>query len=363
MLAGQVGGRLPGPPLPPTPAAPAAGSRHRPPRRTGHSGSASTWFTVSSNCCTSASLGTRSATSSGRALVDGQPGVDQPSACGSATARTASAISRGTVSAADSEPSRVTGQHQVRPARGHEQMPGASRCAHTPWRSPPPRRAGSAPRRCPAPRARRRRPPRSPWRRSGPRRRARRRRVQRHDQPRVVDQLPVPEHDPAGPAAPRGQAGDVVHGTPGASTAASPARRAPTAGRRPRAAHHGRGQRRDSRPATSGTRSGSFRTRCGAVVPMRTARSRAPSAPGRSPCTRYRRPPCTSFDDQRLVPAARSVRSSRTTESPRLAASRATPAPVTPHPRPATSTADPASSASVRSRRAGDSEDGHRRSP
>ena len=105
-----------------------------------------------------------------------------------------------------------------------------------------------------------------------------------------------------------------------------------------------------SRPAASGTRKGSFRTRCGAVVPMRTARSRALSrASPISPCARYRRPPCTSFDDHRLVPAARSARSSSTTDRPRLAASSATPAPVTPPPTTTTSTSAPARPA--RSRR------------
>src|SRR3954462_2956524 len=45
-----------------------------------------------------------------------------------------------------------------------------------------------------------------------------------------------------------------------------------------------------------------------------------------------------SFELQRLVPCARSTRSSSATESPREAASRATPAPVTPPPATTTST-------------------------
>src|SRR5690554_7235693 len=49
-------------------------------------------------------------------------------------------------------------------------------------------------------------------------------------------------------------------------------------------------------------------------------------------------PPCTSLELQPLVPLARSCDSSRATLSPRLAASRATPAPVIPPPTTSTST-------------------------
>src|SRR5215831_16472646 len=52
-----------------------------------------------------------------------------------------------------------------------------------------------------------------------------------------------------------------------------------------------------------------------------------------------------SLELHREVPNARSAMSTATTESPRLAASRATPAPVTPSPTTSRSTADPSATA------------------
>ena len=116
------------------------------------------------------------------------------------------------------------------------------------------------------------------------------------------------------------------------------------------------GARRDGagRPASAGSASAAARTRCGAVRVSRTSRSRADSQampdgrPGRGSAGRR----ATSFELQRLVPWARSPRSTSATLRPREAASSATPAPVMPPPTTRTSTTRPsASSPSSRRRR------------
>ena len=72
-----------------------------------------------------------------------------------------------------------------------------------------------------------------------------------------------------------------------------------------------------------------------------------------SPCTRYLRPPCTIFEDLLDVPEAKSRASTRHTDNPRSAASRAIPAPVIPPPITRTSKVSPSNAAKValRSRR------------
>ena len=88
-----------------------------------------------------------------------------------------------------------------------------------------------------------------------------------------------------------------------------------------------------------GITNGIGRIRCGAIVVASRLRSTADShATATCPLVMYRTPPCASLLDQRLVPAARSCRSTSATDSPRLAASSATPAPVTPPPTTRTST-------------------------
>ena len=65
----------------------------------------------------------------------------------------------------------------------------------------------------------------------------------------------------------------------------------------------------------------------------RIRRSRLASSTSlRSPVSRYLRPPCTSRLDRELVPDPKSCCSTSTVRSPRMAASRATPAPVMPPP-------------------------------
>ncbi len=66
----------------------------------------------------------------------------------------------------------------------------------------------------------------------------------------------------------------------------------------------------------------------------------------KSPCSRYRRPPCTSREERPEVPAAKSSFSASATESPRAAASSAMPAPVIPPP--ITSTSNRSSAIRVR---------------
>ena len=73
-------------------------------------------------------------------------------------------------------------------------------------------------------------------------------------------------------------------------------------------------------------------TRCGASR-CRMARSRRDSwTRPNSRCSRYRRPPWTSREERPEVPEAKSSFSTRATERPRAAASRAMPAPVIPPP-------------------------------
>ncbi len=83
----------------------------------------------------------------------------------------------------------------------------------------------------------------------------------------------------------------------------------------------------------SGYRNETGRTRCGASRCSSSARSVSASlTSAKLSCSRYRRPPWMSLLDRDEVPDAKSLASTSPTDSPRVAASRATPAPTTPPP-------------------------------
>src|SRR5690606_36365297 len=74
-------------------------------------------------------------------------------------------------------------------------------------------------------------------------------------------------------------------------------------------------------------------------------------------CSRYRMPPCTSFNERLDVPLAKSRASTRPTRRPRVAASSAAPTPTTPPPTTRTSSSFDFSFAMASARSAGPSFD------